>query len=218
MGITESIISYLETQSTKVPLEIFVSLGAFIEEIITPIPSPIIMVLGGTIASTQYHSFVYLLWLGLIGAIGKTLGAWVLYIISAKLGGYIINKFGKYIGVSHNQVDSIKQKLKGGWKDFVFLSFARALPIIPSAPVSVACGIIKYDLKIYLTSALLGTFVRNMLFLYLGYVGYGNYKEIMNGLSSTESVLQVIIFLIVLLVIGWSYFKRKKQSDTQDKE
>ena len=48
----EQIISLIKTLAYTIPLDVF----AFMEEIIAPIPSPLVMTTAGTLAHTQNHS------------------------------------------------------------------------------------------------------------------------------------------------------------------
>ena len=215
MNFIQSAINTLESSATKIPLELFVLIGSFVEEVIAPIPSPFIMTVAGSIAKAQEHTLLYLVVLAIFGAIGKTLGAWVLYYAADKAEDIIIGKFGKLLGVTHKEIEGIGKRFNKGWKDIIFLFVARAVPIIPSAPVSIVCGIIKLNIKIYLFSTFLGTCVRNTLFLYVGYVGVSSYEHITGGLDSVESIVQVSLGVVVVCVIIWAYYKRRKISRTQ---
>lgn len=201
---------YLESIASSLPVEIFATFGSFIEEIIALIPSPLVMVLSGTLAHAQDYPFAYIIVLALLGSIGKTVGAWILYILADKLEDFFVDKFGKFLGVSKNEVENIGKKLSGSWKDDVLLFVARAIPIIPSAPISIASGAIKLNKRTYITATLAGTFFRNLMFLYLGYVGVENYKEISQGFESLESYGQLFLFLVILVVVVWAYLHRKK--------
>jgi len=212
MKLINDIIGYIESLAELLPLELFVPLASFVEEVIAPIPSPIVMVLSGTLAYSQSQPVWYLAWLALIGAFGKTLGAWVLYAIADKLEDVVIHKFGRFLGISHKEVESIGKKLNNGWRDNIYLFLARAIPIIPSAPVSIACGIIKLNLKTFLTSTFAGSLVRNVMYLYLGYAGLGNYKDVSRGLENLESVGQLALFGLIAGIVAWSYYKRRKTS------
>ena len=209
MDIVSTIITQLEIYATKIPIELFVLLGSFIEEIIAPIPSPFIMTLSGSIAKAQQHTLTYLLILAVIGSFGKTLASWILYAIADKAEDIIITKYGRFFGVSHKEVESIGKMFNKGWKDNFFLFIARAIPIIPSSPISVVCGIIKLNLKTYLLSTFLGTIVRNLLYLYVGFIGLSSFEDMMEGLDSLESIIQLIIALGIIGVIIWAYYKRK---------
>ncbi len=209
MSLFEPIIESVESLATKVPLELYVTVGSFIEEIVAPIPSPVVMVLAGSIAHTQNHSVWFLLWLALFGSVGKTAGALVLYFVADKLEDVVLGKFGKFIGLSHKQVETIGKKFQGGFKDDIFLFIARAIPIIPSAPVSVVAGLIKLNLKTFIVSTLLGTFVRDLMYLYLGFEGLDNYKQVSSGFENAESIGQLILLAVIAGIIVFAYFRRK---------
>ena len=90
------IIDLFEVYATQIPVEIFTFLGAFIEEVIAPVPSPIVMTLVGSIAAAQMTGLVFLFYLAIIGAVGKTLGAWLLYFITDKAEDLVFKRFGKF--------------------------------------------------------------------------------------------------------------------------
>ena len=212
MDFIDGIIRIMESYSTKVPLELFVFIGAFVEEVLAPVPSPIIMTLGGSIAEAQNKPIFYLGLLAIIGAIGKTFGAWILYFIADRAEDVLIGRWGRFFGVTSREIESIDKRFNKGWRDYVFLTLARATPIIPSAPVSVVCGVIKLKLKTYLISTFIGTSFRNILFLYVGYVGVSSYEKIINGIDSIESLIQIIFGIIIVGIIIWAYYKRMKSS------
>ena len=207
------IIDLFELYATQVPVEIFTFLGAFIEEVIAPIPSPIIMTLAGSVAAAQETGLIFLLYLALIGAVGKALGASLLYFVTDKAEDLIFRKFGKFLGVSHSEIENIGKHLRGSkWDDVVFF-ILRCLPIVPSAPISIVCGFIKYNFKSFVTLTFFGTIIRNLFFLYFGYLGISNFERIMEGVTNAESYVEIGIAVAIAIFIGWIYLKRKKQAD-----
>lgn len=202
--------TYIEKLSEVIPVELFVLIGSLIEEIVAPIPSPFVMTLAGSLAKLQGQGWIYILWLSALGAVGKTAGAWVLYIVADKLEDLFAGKVGKLLGFSHKELEDIGKRLNGGWKDNVVLFVLRALPIMPSAPVSLACGVIKINMRTYISSTFFGTMVRNLLYLYLGYAGVSNYKNIIDGFEGVESIIQIVIFLTIGIVIGLVYLQRHR--------
>jgi len=167
------LIELLHQLSGIMPLPIFTFFGAFIEEVIAPIPSPLVMTLAGSMAASLGRAWTYLIWLALVGAIGKTIGSYIIYVISDKGEDIVLNKFGKYLGVSHKEVEIIGKHLNKGWRDEFVLILLRAIPIMPTAPVSIVCGLIKINLKTYLSSTFIGTLIRNVFYLYLGFTSVG---------------------------------------------
>lgn len=203
--LTHSLVAWAQ----HVPLELFTFAGSFIEEVIAPIPSPIVMTVTGSIASAQEKAMWYLLILSLIGACGKTLGAVLVYWIADKAENILIGKFGKVIGVTHQEIESLGKKLNGGWKDLWILLFLRALPIMSSAVVSVCSGVVKIPMRVYLISTFFGTIIRDFFYLYVGFTGIAALQHLVEGFDSIESVIQALIALLIVLVIGWIYWKRK---------
>jgi membrane protein DedA with SNARE-associated domain len=94
--------------SKSVPLELYTFVGSIIEEIIGIIPSPLVLTLAGSLALGDNKPLVYLFWLGVVGAAGKTFGGWVLYVIADKFEDVSL-RFGKWVGVSHQTVESIEK-------------------------------------------------------------------------------------------------------------
>ncbi len=205
-----SIEEALKNSATHLPLELSSFLGGLVEEVIAPIPSPFVMAAVGSAAFTQSKGYLALLGLAFLGSAGKTLGAWVIYVIADKLEDIVVGKFGRFLGISHQDVEALGKRFNGSWKDGVTLFFLRALPIVPSSPVSVVCGIIKINLKTYMVSTLLGNLVRNFVYIYLGYAGVSAYHSVLSGLDSTESIMQIFIFLGLAALVGWIYYQRYK--------
>ncbi|HLD25714.1 MAG TPA: VTT domain-containing protein [Candidatus Andersenbacteria bacterium] len=188
----------------------FTFLGALFEEVLAPIPSPLVMTLGGSLAAVDQRSFHYLWWLALTGTAGKTIGAWVIYLLADKFENVLTSRFGRFLGVSHQQIESVGAKLGHGWKDGLAIFILRVLPIIPTAPVSLIAGILKMDLKTYLLGSALGIFFRNMFYLYFGFTSLGALENINNNFGHAESVGS-IVFLLFLAALGYYLYRKRRQ-------
>lgn len=211
-GIIAPFIEYLHKLSTMTSLPWFVAVGAFIEEVVAPIPSPLVMTLGGSLASSAGESFVFLFWLALVGSVAKTVASYIVYVISDKAEDFVLTKLGKFIGVSHKDVERIGSQLAGGWKDDLVMLLLRAVPIIPTAPVSVVAGLLKINLRTYLTTTLVGYAIRNFFYLYLGYTSLGALEQVNAGLDSFETV-GYLIFALLLAVLAYYFYKQRKDED-----
>lgn len=213
MLILEQTQAWLTSLAHVVPLEVFVMVGAFTEEIIAPIPSPIIMTLAGTLAGAKEVGWWYILVLAFLGAVAKTAASVIVYFVSDKAEDLIVGKFGKFLGVTSKELEKIGSQFSGTNKDTVILTLARAVPIMPTAPVSIVCGIIKMDLKSYIIGTGIGTFIRNILYLSLGYVGLSSLENINAGLDSMESVMQLVIAGVGGAVLLLLFYRRGKQKN-----
>jgi membrane protein DedA with SNARE-associated domain len=200
-ALEESIFAYVHT----LPLEAFVFVASIIEEIIAPIPSPTVMVLAGSVAQFQERALLALIPLALFGALGKTLGALVVYGIAHKAETFLMRTFGNFFNVSHEDVAKLGSKLGKGYKDYFFLTFLRALPIMPSVVVSAGSGLLKVSLPLFIVSTFLGTIIRDGFYLYAGYVGLEIFTAIIEQSAHIETLIEVVV---VLLVGGWILRRR----------
>lgn len=204
-SITNSLLAWAQ----QVPIEIFTFAGSFIEEVLAPIPSPIVMTVTGSIAAAQEKPMLYLLVLSLIGAAGKTAGALLVYWIADKAEDILVGRFGKLIGVTHAEIEALGKRFKGDWKDIFLLVFLRALPIMPSVVVSVTSGVVRIRLQLYIISTFLGTIIRDFFYLYVGFTGIEVLQHLIEGFDSIESIVEAVVALFIVIVIGWIYWKRR---------
>lgn len=211
-NIIQPLIDILKNLSNLMPLEWFTFFGAFIEELIAPIPSPLVMTLAGSIASAEKASLFFLVIISLTGALGKTIGSYLIYIFSNKAEHLIVGKFGKFIGVTEKEIDVISKKLNGGWKDYFVIFLLRAIPIMPTAPVSVVCGLVALDLKAYLTGSFVGTIVRNIFYIYLGFTSLNAIESINEDISAFEKFGYIILLVFMFFIFLVIYRHRKKGS------
>mgnify|MGYP000514461053 CR=1 FL=1 len=210
MSLFENLSNQLVTLANQVPLEFFTFAGAFIEELIAPIPSPIVMTLAGTLAEAQNKPFAFLFVLALVGAIGKIIGSYILYVISDKLEDIVVGKFGRFFGLTHKEIEKLGKHFNGGPRDDIIIFLLRAIPIVPTAPVSIICGVIKVKLRTYLVSSFLGTLVRNMFYLYLGYAGLATYETVISQFESVEKIVTVTLGLLLIGGIGLIWYAKNK--------
>ena len=207
-NLEQLLISYAD----KLPLEVFLFLGSILEEVIAPIPSPFIPVAAGSVSALQAKPLIFLFWLAAFGAVGKLIGAWVLYIFADYAEDIVLGKFGKILGVSHKEIESVGKHLTGGHRDLIVLTVLRALPIMSSTLVSVVSGVLKINKKTYTIATLVGTYIRDLLFLYFGFAGLQTFGSLVNGLEDTESKIQAVSGGVILVLLVWLFFKRRKNS------
>lgn len=205
-ALETSLISLID----RIPLEFFVFVASFVEEVIAPIPSPTVMMLSGSFAQLQGYFLPGLITLALIGAVGKTIGAIIVYFIADKAEDIVIGKFGAFFGVSREDVESLGKKFGNGSRDYLILTVLRALPIMPSSVVSVGSGILKIPLRLYIISTFLGTILRDGVYLYVGYVGTDMLKSLVDRSSHIESYVELIVGIGVLAALVFLYVKRDK--------
>lgn len=192
------------------PLEAFVFIASFIEEVIAPVPSAAVLLLTGSFAAIQERPLLGLIPLAIIAAVGKTIGAILVYYFSEKIGGAVLTKFGGFFNVSREAIAEFGQKINGSTRDYLLLILFRALPIVPSSVVSIGCGLLKIPPRLFIITTLIGTILRDSIFLYIGYEGTQLLSAIATHSTSLESLVQTIILATVIAALGYLYYKRKK--------
>lgn len=204
------IISYLEKLAQYVPLEVFTVVGTFLEEVIAPIPSPFVLTTAGSITKAQNNPLSYILFIAILASVSKTFGGWLLYNLTDKIEDVFTSKFGKFIGITSNDVEKIGGYFNGGKKDWLVLFALRSIPIFPSSPISITAGLIKIRMKTFLITTFTGTIIRNLCYLYLGYAGLAASEEVMSGLDKSETVGKIIVVVMFMGILFWGYKKRKQ--------
>ncbi|MDO8648902.1 MAG: VTT domain-containing protein [Candidatus Peregrinibacteria bacterium] len=206
----ETVTQHLTTLAERVPLQIYIFLGAIVEELVAPIPSPLVMSLAGSIANAQGRGIGYLLLLSLVGSTAKTLTTLVFYFLGDKAEDVIIPRFGKFLGVTHDDLEHFGEHFQGSWKDIITLSVIRAIPVMPSTPVSLVCGVLKITMKRYLLATFCGFYLRDLFFIILGYMGISAYSSLMEGIDSIESIILVVMVLLTASILAYLYWKRRQ--------
>jgi membrane protein DedA with SNARE-associated domain len=213
----ENIYSYLESLAMLVPVEIYAVVGGLIEEVLAPIPSPLIMTSAGGIIRLQAGTWVNVWVVSLFAAGGKLVGALFLYFLADKMEDYFVPRFGKFFGIGHQTVENLGERFNNGWRDILLLTALRAIPVIPGSPIAVACGAIALDMRTYVISTYIGTFLRSLFFAYIGYLGVGSFSNLMESLDQIESVMTILAIILTFIGI-WYVRKLSQQAEGSEKE
>jgi len=196
--------------SEHVPLGIFTFIASFIEEVIPPIPSPSILIVAGSIASIQGYFWTGLFLIVFLGALGKTFGASVIYFVIGKVEDLFSSKINKFLGITPKQIESFGARLGKGWRDYIILIIFRALPIVPSSIISVGGSMLRIRFKLFVITTFIGSLIRDSLYIYIGFIGTKAAFSFIENTTSIESVIQIIAIIILVLFLGYLYYKRGK--------
>jgi membrane protein DedA with SNARE-associated domain len=192
-----------------------VFLGCILEQIIVPIPASLI-VLSSTFLLLKGTSFslpaVWTLLVKIVipASLGITLGSFVYYTLAYKLGTPFIERTSKYLGVSVNDVLDVEIKFKESRYDDIFMFLARCFPVIPSIAINLFCGLIRYDLKKYITTTFLGSAVQIFGWGMLAWFSGNIYLILEDKIAYMSNIVTVIIIITVL------YFIIKKKRDKKN--
>ena len=165
-----------------------------IESANIPLPSEVIMPFSGfLVAQGQLN-----LWLvALAGAVGCLVGSVFSYFLGAYGGRPLIFRWGKYILISHHDLE-----LADRWFDKygeITVFFARLLPIVRTF-ISFAAGIAKMNFWRFCLYTFLGSLSWCLLLAYIGQKLGENWEEIKGYFHGLD---WMIVGLIVLLIAWW---------------
>jgi membrane protein DedA with SNARE-associated domain len=177
-----------------------VALLMAIESMNIPLPSEVIMPFAGYLVARGEMN----LWLvALAGAVGCVLGSALSYWIGAAGGRPLIEKYGKYILISHHDLDTadIWFQKYGEWAVLV----GRLLPVVRTF-ISFPAGIAKMNFRRFILFSFIGSLP---WCLFLAYIGeklgqnWGSLKTYFHGFDT--AILALIILGIVWYV--WRHIK-----------
>ena len=197
-----------ESVKENVNLAYFVICFAmFLENIIPPIPSEIIMPLGGYFVYQGNLNFYILVIFGLIGTVLGGLPWYYLgrFLNEKKLASFVDSK-GKFIGISSRDLNKSKLWFDKYGVSLVF--WGRLIPGIRTL-ISVPAGIELMPLKKFLVWTSLGSLIWVVLLTFLGYVLGENYKIIESYIDNFKVFIKPIFIIISALLI-FKYLKKIK--------
>lgn len=183
--------------------------ATFLENFIPPIPSEVIMPLGGYLASIGKMNIILVI---LIGTLGSTLGTLPYFYIGKffsrhKISGFV-EKYGKYFFYSRVQLDNLYEIFNKHDRYRVF--FARFLPGARSL-ISLPAGSADMDIKKFLFLTYLGTMIRTTLWTLIGYFLGKQQKMVSDLVGSYEHYALYFLVLVVVMVIVWSVVSKRKE-------
>lgn len=186
-------------------------LGGLIEQIIVPIPSPIITMAGGAFLIAKDLGFFQTLLelftkVSIPYTLGATIGTSLVYLIAYHGGKPLIDKFGKYIGLSWNLIEKVRADFQKTIADELFILIACVIPVVPVSLVSGFCGGFKIEAKKFYPMVFLALLIRAAILGFIGFKMGETFTSLAHGLDKIESVLT---FIGAGLLLGFLYYKRE---------
>ena len=179
-----------------------------IESACIPLPSEIIMPFSGYLVYTGRFN----LWLvGIAGAFGCVVGSLVAYWVGMYGGRPLIEKYGKYVLVSHHDLDLADRWFARFGEIIVFVS--RLLPAIRTF-IAFPAGVARMNLKKFI----IYTFAGSLPWcLGLAYVGQklGEHWDKDPRLKALFHRFDFVIGILLVLAIIWWVWRHVKHSKRQ---
>ena len=194
------------------------ALGVFvasvIEEVIAPIPSPLIITMSGFLFVTGPLSwstiYALIFKVAIPAALGVTLGSYTIYFIARFGGKFFIEKWGKYIGLYWTDIEKFQNRLSGTRRDEIFIGIARVIPFVPSVAISAFCGILEMNVFKYFIISFVGVFFRGIILGILGWQVGNVYEKYAQTISSIENTVLISTVFVIGVFIVLKYKGRPK--------
>ena len=184
-----------------------VALWVAIESVIIPIPSELVLPFAGFLVGqgTAIEPLTGQPWnvilVTLFGTLGATVGALIAYAIGWYGGRPIIERWGRYLGITPDDLDRADDFFARHGDAAAF--FGRMVPIVRSL-VSFAAGIAHMRLGRFIVFTFLGSLPWTLLLVVAGMVMGANWEEIGGLLKRFEYLVLAILVVIALL---WIWFR-----------
>ncbi len=196
--------------------QLSVFIGVMIEQIIVPIPSPLIIMGAGAILIAAElsipNAFLQILWIIVLpGSIASTLGSYIGYLISFYGGKALVVRLQRFLDVDWQEIENLEKRFKGK-KEALSIFLSRAIPVFPISLVSIFAGLLRIPIKPFTFYTFLGSIFRC---LFLGFFGWwigATYGKVATRLDSVETVVSIIMLIGMGLVFIYLYYKFRRSA------
>lgn len=182
-----------------------------VENIFPPIPSEVILTVGGFMTTTTDLTIAGVI---LASTAGSVLGAVILYGIGLLLDverlEKIVDKYGNWLKVKIEDVHRADAWFDrfGVWTVF----FGRLIPLVRSL-ISIPAGMSNMKFWLFLLFTTLGTLLWNTVLVFVGAAVGENREGILEQLDIYSNIVYALIVLAAVAAV-WYYFKKiRKRED-----
>lgn len=180
-----------------------------IESACIPLPSEIVLPMAGWMVARGEFD----LWVTTIaGTVGCTVGSIAAYAVGAYGGRPLLAKYGKYVLISADELDTADRWFSKYGDAAVF--FSRLLPVVRTF-ISFPAGVARMPFVKFVVYSTLGSLPWSLALIYAGKLLGDNWTRVRGVLHSLD---YVIILIIVALIAVYVYRRLRKLAETTDRE
>lgn len=176
-----------------------------LENVFPPIPSEVILTVGGFMTTTTDMTMLGVI---LASTAGSVVGAVILYgvglLVDVERLERVVEKYGSWLRVKKSDIHRADHWFDkyGIWTIF----FGRLIPLVRSL-ISIPAGMSNMKLWLFLTFTTLGTLLWNTVLVFVGEAVGDNREAILEQLDIYSNVVYAAIALFAIAVV-WYYFKK----------
>jgi membrane protein DedA with SNARE-associated domain len=182
-------------------------IAALVETLFPIIPSELIFPLAGYVAQSQNLGIISAITFGLIGSIGSTVGALIIYTAALKVGRKVLLKIGRYFLINEKKLEKSELWFKNHGKLAVFLG--RLAPGVREL-ISIPAGLSRMNIIEFTFFTFIGSFIWSLSLTLVGYYLGEAWNKFSKESSPIFNILAVIIISILSGIIVYRYFRKRK--------
>ncbi len=189
--------------------------ASIVEELISLIPSSMVQMAAGIFIMGGDHISIgsilkLIVQISIPAALGVTLGSLPYVWLARKYGIKMIDRWGKWIGVTVDDIKKLEQKLdQTAWDDVLFVGM-RAFPVIPSVALAVYGGIVEMSWVRYMSLSFIGVFIRATGLGIVGWLFGNQIDTVSSGVGALENIGMIVVGILIISLIFWSKSRTKK--------
>ena len=183
--------------------------AALLENLFPPIPSELVFPLIGFSAQTNDLGMAGAIGMAIVGAVGSTVGAIIIYFIALKIGLPTITRIGKrYHLLSESDLKKTETWFVRHGELAVFLG--RMAPGIREL-ISIPAGIAEMNIVRFTFFTFIGSCIWSIFLTLVGFfIGdawirfYGNYSQVFD-------IVGITLILVIIVIVAIKYYKGKQK-------
>lgn len=189
-------------------------LACFLSSMLIPVGSEVAMGYAGALASGMVGgSEAHLqLWAAIVVAIaGELVGSMAGYAIGRYGGRPLVDRLGKYILLSHRDLDRVEDWFKRRGDPFVF--FGRFIPLLRSF-VSVVAGLGEMALGPFVVFTVIACSMWCAALVSIGYALGASWHSVIKGFSDAGYVFAAlfVVAIVVAILHRWRVYRREQMA------
>jgi len=183
-----------------------VFIGTFLESIFPPIPSEVILGFSGFLIADGKFSPIPTL---IAAVAGNALSVSLIWLLGKKFGKPFLIRYGKYIGVSQN--DILKGENLFNKHGYKMVFFCQMVPLARTL-IAFPAGTLKTKYSAFIFANSLGATIWFSILLGLGYVFGENWDQVETFLKPFEYLI-LGTFAAIFLYLVYRFFVSKKSEN-----
>jgi membrane protein DedA with SNARE-associated domain len=186
--------------------------AAFLEMIFPPIPSEVIFPLVGFIAQNRGLGLENTIGMATVGAVGSTVGAVLIFFISARVGRTAIMRYGKRVRISEQEIEKAERWFERYGSVAVFT--ARMIPGIREI-ISIPAGISRMNIAKFVGYTFAGSLLWCIILTLVGYYLGEAWRNFSDQLSSAFTIITIILIAAAAIAVAGFWYSRRRRASAK---